>query len=215
MTTIRLFVVDDHEMIRIGLREALAIEPDIEVVGEHDRYEGAITELLGSSPDVALLDVKLGDGSGIELCREVLDSAPHIRCLMFTSATGDDPLHESILAGAAGYLLKDSSRDDLISAIREVAAGRSLIDPTMTGLVLRRLRAEAKEPKAQLTAQEIKVLDLIAEGLNNREIAQRLFLAEQTVKNYVSRVLMKLEMRRTQAALYAAGLNKPEPDEDH
>lgn len=203
---IGLFVVDDHEMIRVGLRESLRTEPDIEIVGEAATLDDALAGILAASPDVALLDVRLGEESGVHLCREILGVDPSVHCLMFTSATGDGPLYESILAGASGYLLKEASRRELIDAIRTVAAGKSLIDPLMTNRVLARLRHEAQPPEAELTSQEERVLELIAEGLNNSEIADRMFLAEQTVKNYVSRVLTKLDMRRTQAALYAAGL---------
>jgi two-component system response regulator DevR len=213
MSDIRLFVVEDHEMMRLGLREAFSSEEGIVLVGETGHFEGAREAILAAHPDVVLLDVKLGDGSGIQLCREVVSTDRSIHCLVYTSATGDEALHESILAGASGYLLKDSSREDLVTAVRRVAAGQSLIDPAVTGRVLARLRAEPRGPEAGLTEREARVLDLIAEGLTNKEIAERLFLAEQTVKNYVSRVLMKLHMGRTQAALYAAGLRHHEGDE--
>lgn len=209
MRSISLFVVDDHEMMRIGLREVLAVEEDIEIAGEATGFNDALDGIVATEPDVALVDVRLGSESGIALCRELGDVAPSVRCLMYTSATGEEPLHQSILAGAAGYLLKDSPRDELIGAIRQVASGRSLIDPVLTGRVLDRLRDGASEPSVPLTLQESKVLDLIGEGLSNKEIADALSLAEQTVKNYVSRVLTKLEMRRTQAALYAAGQKRP------
>jgi two-component system, NarL family, response regulator DevR len=210
---VTLFVVDDHEMMRIGIRESLREEADIEIVGEASTYADAVAGIKESSPDIALLDVRLpGGASGVELCREVLQHSSNTRCLMYTSASGDEALHESILAGASGYLLKGASRSDLVSAIRTVAGGGSLIDPAMTSRVLAKLRAEASTPASALTEQESNVLDLIAEGLDNREIAERMFLAEQTVKNYVSRVLMKLDMRRTQAALYAAGLRKNAPE---
>ena len=210
---IRLFVVDDHEMIRVGLRESLRTEPDIEIVGEAATFDDGLAGILEASPDVALLDVRLGEESGVHLCREILDVDRSVHCLMFTSAAGDGPLYESVLAGASGYLLKEASRKELIDAIRTVAAGKSLIDPLMTGRVLARLRREAQPPEAQLTGQEERVLELISEGLSNGEIADRMFLAEQTVKNYVSRVLSKLDMRRTQAALYAAGLRNKEAQE--
>lgn len=210
---IAVFVVDDHELMRVGLREAFAVEPDLEIVGEADRFEGTAARIVETTPDVAILDVRLRDGSGIELCRDVMEGAPAVRSLMFTSATGDEPLHESILAGAAGYLLKDASRAELIHAVRKVAGGQALIDPAMTDQVLRRLRAQPDEPSTRLTEQERRVLDLIGEGLTNKEIAGRLHLADQTVKNYVSRVLTKLDMRRTHAALYAARLKLPRDPE--
>lgn len=208
MSTIRVFVVDDHELLRIGLRETLSVEEDLDLVDEADRFEGTAERIIESAPDIAILDVRLGDGSGIELCREVLAHASRTRCLIFTSATGDGPLHEAILAGAAGYLLKDASRDELLRAIRTVAAGHSLIDPGMTERVLVRLRSVSDERTSGLTAQERRILDLMGEGLTNSEIADRMSLAHQTVKNYVSRVLAKLDMRRTSAALHAAKLRE-------
>jgi two-component system, NarL family, response regulator DevR len=214
MSPVRIFVVDDHELLRIGLREAFGGEPDLELIGESDRYEGTASRIIELKPDVAILDVRLGDGSGIELCREVLAESPEVRCIMFTSAIGDQPLHESILAGATGYLLKDASRVELLHAIRTVAAGRSLIDPAMVGHVLARLRAQPDEPAARLTEQERLVLDLMGQGLTNKEVAVRLHLADQTVKNYVSRILTKLDMRRTQAALYAARQRSPSRDQE-
>jgi two-component system, NarL family, response regulator DevR len=210
--TITLFVVDDHEMMRVGIREALRQESDIEIVGEASGYEQALEGIETSSPQVALLDVRLPGGlNGIELCREVIERTDSTRCLMYTSASEDDALHESILAGASGYLLKGASRAELVGAIRALASGGSLIDPVLTSKVLAKLRSAPATAASTLTEQEANVLDLIAEGLDNKEIADRMFLAEQTVKNYVSRVLMKLDMRRTQAALYAAGLRKDEP----
>jgi two-component system, NarL family, response regulator DevR len=208
MSTITVFVVDDHELMRIGLREALDPEPDIIVTGEAERVEGTSQRIATMDPDVALLDVRLPDGTGVELCRDVLGANPSVRCIMFTSATGDEPLHESVLAGAAGYVLKDAPRSELVAAIRKVAAGASLIDPAMTGRLLARIRERRNSPAENLTDQERRILELIAEGLTNKEIAERLYLADQTVKNYVSHVLTKLGMSRTRAAVYAAGLLK-------
>lgn len=201
---IRLLIVDDHEMMRLGLRQALAKEPDIAVVGEAGGFDEALSLLDTVAADVALLDVRLPERSGIELCREIVVRDPTVRCLIYTSTPGDGPLQEAILAGASGYLLKDASRDELVQAIRRVADGQSLIDPSVMSRLMSTLRDGLTDPVAHLTEQERNVLDLIGEGLTNREIAERLFLAEQTVKNYVSRVLMKLDMRRTQAALFAA-----------
>lgn len=200
---IKLFIVDDHEMMRLGLSQALSKESDIAVVGEAAGFDEALALLELVETDVALLDVRLPVRSGIELCREIVVRQPSIRCLIYTSTPGDGPLQEAILAGASGYLLKDASRDDLVEAVRRVGSGQSLIDPAVTARLISALR-EGSDPVARLTEQERNVLDLIGEGLTNREIAERLFLAEQTVKNYVSRVLMKLDMRRTQAALFAA-----------
>lgn len=209
---IRVFLVDDHEMMRIGLRESLSAEADLEVVGEWPQAVGAVEAILQAQPDVAILDVILGDGNGIELCREIR-AASDIRCLVFTSAVGDEPLYEALMAGASGFLLKDAGRDELVSAIRKVAAGGSLVDPSSTSRLFARLRKSDSEIGVGLTDQETKVLDLIAEGLTNREIAERMFLAEQTVKNYVSRVLTKLNMRRTQAALFRADQARDEDAE--
>ncbi|MFP5352863.1 MAG: response regulator [Actinomycetota bacterium] len=201
---IKLFLVDDHEMMRLGLRQALSKERDITVVGEAAGFDEALVSLGSLEADVALLDVRLPERSGIELCREVVDQKPGLRCLIYTSAPGDGPLQEAILAGASGYLLKDAPREELVEAIRRVADGQSLIDPAVTARLMSRLREGSSDPVAHLTEQERNVLDLVGEGLTNREIAEQLFLAEQTVKNYVSRVLVKLDMRRTQAALFAA-----------
>jgi two-component system response regulator DevR len=202
---INVFVVDDHELMRIGLREALEVETDILVVDDADCATGTARSIARAAPDVALIDVRLPDGDGVELCRDVLNENPRVRCLMFTSATDDESLHASILAGAAGYLLKDAPRLELIAAIRKVAMGGSLIDPGMTEHVLARLRARPDDPTRHLTPQEHRVLALIGEGLTNQEIAERLHLADQTIKNYVSHVLTKLHMPRTRAAVFAAG----------
>lgn len=212
--TVSVFIVDDHELLRLGLREALDAEVDIQVVGEAGRVEDSVELVLEARPDVALLDVRLPDGSGIELCRDILARDHEIRCLMFTSAAEDEPLYDAVLAGASGYVLKDSPRSDLVAAIRRVAAGDSLIDPAMTDRILTRMRSESEGPAADLTRQERNILDLIGEGLTNKEIAERLNLAEQTTKNYVSRVLTKLDMGRTRAALYSAGLLRDRRDRD-
>ena len=212
MEPIAVFVVDDHETLRLGLRETFADQPDIEIVGESDRYEGTLRRIIDAKPSVAIVDVELGDGNGIELCRHLMDEAPEVRCLMFTSSTGDEPLYNAIIAGAAGYILKTSPSNDLLRAVRAVAHGESLIDPALTKNVLRRLRSQPPELLSTLSEQERRVLALIGEGLTNKEIAKRLYLADQTAKNYVSKVLTKLVMSRTRAALYAAGLKEP-PEE--
>jgi DNA-binding NarL/FixJ family response regulator len=202
---VRVFIVDDHELLRNGLKEALEPEKDITVVGEAGRFEGTIELLLAHAPDVAVIDVRLGDGSGIELCRELQEHSEATRCLMFTSATGDEPLYQSILAGASGYLLKTASGREIISAIRALGAGQALIDPAVTNSLLVRLRQQNRVGLEDLTTQERQVLELIGEGLTNAQIADRLHLADQTIKNYVSHILTKLDLTRTQSALYAAG----------
>ena len=209
MGPIGVFVVDDHEMLRLGLRETFAHHSDIDIVGESDRYEGTLSRIIDTEPSVAIIDVELGDGDGIELCRQLVDEAPTVRCLMFTSSTGDEPLYKAIIAGAAGYILKVSQSDDLLRAVRAVAQGESLIDPALTKNVLRRLRSRPSLLASTLSEQEDRVLTLIGGGLTNKEIAKRLHLADQTAKNYVSKVLTKLNMSRTRAALYSAAGNEP------
>ena len=205
--TIRVFLLDDHEVVRRGLRDLIDAEEDLEVVGEAGSVAEATDVVEACTPHVAVLDVQLGDGTGIEVCRDLRSAHPDIHCLMLTSYADDEALFDSIMAGAAGYVLKQVRGNDLIDSIRRVAAGQSLLDPALTTRVLDRLRkgAEEDEQLAQLTPQERRVLDLLAEGLTNRQIAERLFLAEKTVKNYVSNLLMKMGMqRRTEAAVYAA-----------
>ena len=209
--TVKIFLVDDHELVRRGIRDLLWAEDDLTVVGEAGTAEEAIERITATQPDVAVLDVRLGDGdapSGIEVCREIRSAFPHIACVMLTSYADDEALFASIMAGAAGYVLKQIHGTDLINAIRRVAAGESLLDPTMTTRVLARLREpEAEDPLANLTPQERRILDLIAEGKTNRQIGEAMFLAEKTVKNYVSNLLGKLGMaRRSEAAAYAARL---------
>ncbi|MFM7060069.1 MAG: response regulator [Actinomycetes bacterium] len=207
--TTRVFLLDDHEIVRRGLRELLEAEDDLHVVGEAGTAADAIARIPPTRPDVAVLDVRLPDGNGVEVCREVRSRHPEIRCLMLTSFSDDEALFQAIMAGAAGYLLKQVRGTDLVTAIRNVAAGQSLLDPAITAQVLERLRKgnEEDERLAHLTPQERNILELIAEGLTNRQIAERVHLAEKTVKNYVSNLLAKLGMeRRTQAAVYAARL---------
>ena len=205
----RVFLLDDHEIVRRGLRELLEGEEGFAVVGEAGTAEEALARIPATNPEVAVLDVRLPDGNGVEVCREIRSRHPEVRCLMLTSFADDEALFSAILAGAAGYVLKQVRGTDLLDAIRRVAAGQSLLDPTVTARVLERLRVPQApdESLASLTDQERRILDLIAEGLTNRQVGERMFLAEKTVKNYVSNVLMKLGMsRRSEAAAYAARL---------
>ena len=205
--SVRVFLLDDHEVVRRGLRDLLEAEDDLEVVGEAGTAEEAYGRIPATRPDVAVLDVRLPDGDGIEVCREIRSKHPEIQCLMLTSFADDEALFSSIMAGAAGYLLKQVKGTDLVGGIRRVGAGESLLDPSLTQTVLERLRSPEDDELAGLTPQERKILDLIAEGLTNRQIGERMFLAEKTVKNYVSNLLSKLGMsRRTEAAVYAARL---------
>jgi DNA-binding NarL/FixJ family response regulator len=207
----RVFLLDDHEIVRRGLRELLEQEDDFEVVGEAGTAEEALLRVPPTHPDVALLDVRLPDGDGVEVCREIRSAHPEIRCLMLTSFADDEALFSAIMAGASGYLLKQVKGNDLVDAIRRVGNGESLLDPSMTARVLERIRAgaEPQDELAGLTEQERRVLDLIAEGLTNRQIGERMFLAEKTVKNYVSNLLAKLGMsRRSEAAAFAARLEE-------
>jgi len=205
--SIRVFLLDDHEVVRRGVRDLLETEDDFTVVGEASTGAQALERIPVAKPDVALLDVQLEDGTGIEVAREIRSRHPAIRCLMLTSFADDEALFDSIMAGAAGYILKQVRGNDLVDGVRRVAAGQSLLDPAMTSRVLDRIRHGQHEDEriASLTVQERKILDLLAEGLTNRQIGERLHLAEKTIKNYVSNVLMKLGMeRRTEAAVYAA-----------
>jgi DNA-binding NarL/FixJ family response regulator len=206
---IRVFLLDDHEVVRRGLRDLLESDGDIEVVGESGTAHEATSRIPALRPDVAVLDARLPDGSGIDVCRDVRSVDPTIKALILTSYDDDEALFAAILAGAAGYLLKQVGGHDLVDAVRRVATGQSLIDPSLTARVLERLRHGPAEHEelATLTEQERKILTLIAEGLTNRQIGERLFLAEKTVKNYVSSILAKLGLeRRTQAAVLAAKL---------
>ena len=202
----KVFLLDDHEIIRRGLKELFDSEDDMEVVGEASTSQEALDRVSSTRPDVAVLDVRLPDGDGVEVCRDLLSLHPEIRCLMLTSFADDEALFSAILAGASGYVLKDVRGTDLVSAVRRVAAGESLIDATLKLKVLTRLRDKEREDQylAKLSSRERQVLDLIAEGKTNRQIGEELFLAEKTVKNYVSSVLMKMGLsRRTEAAVYA------------
>jgi len=210
--TIRVFLLDDHEVVRRGLRELLEAEGDIEVVGEAGTAEEALGRIPPTKPDVAVLDVRLPDGDGVEVCRTIRSAHPEIACLMLTSFDDDEALFEAIVAGATCYVLKQVKGSDIIDAVRQVGAGRSLLDPLLTARVMDRLRAGSTEdPRlAGLTAQEHRVLELLADGKTNRQIAAEMFLAEKTVKNYVSNLLAKMGMhRRTEAAVYAARHTQP------
>lgn len=209
---IKVFLLDDHEVVRRGVHELLSVEEDIEIVGEAGTAADALVRIPATRPDVAVLDVRLPDGSGVEVCREVRSQDEDVKCLMLTSFSDDEALFDAIMAGASGYVLKAIRGNELLSAVRDVAAGRSLLDPVATARVLERLRDGGRSGRgddrlAHLTEQERKILDLIGEGLTNRVIGERLHLAEKTIKNYVSSLLSKLGMeRRSQAAAYVARL---------
>lgn len=208
---VKVFLVDDHEVVRRGLIDLLSSDPDLEVVGEAGSVAQAMARIPALQPDVAVLDVRLPDGNGIELCRDLLSRIPELRCLMLTSYTSDEAMLDAILAGASGYVVKDIKGMELAQAIKDVGAGRSLLDNRAAAALMSRLRgdAERSDPLSGLTQQERVLLELLAEGLTNREIAARMFLAEKTVKNYVSRLLAKLGMQsRTQAAVFASKLDR-------
>ena len=203
---LRVYLLDDHEVVRRGLRDLLEADGDIEVVGESGLAQEATRRIPALRPDVAVLDGRLPDGSGVDVCRDVRAQHPEIAVLILTSYDDDEALFAAIMAGAAGYVLKQIRGTDLVDAVRRVAAGQSLLDPAVTARVLERLRAgpQQDEALAPLTDQERRILELIGEGLTNRQIAERMFLAEKTVKNYVSSLLSKLGLeRRTQAAVFA------------
>jgi two-component system, NarL family, response regulator DevR len=204
---IRVFLLDDHEIVRRGLRELLESEGDIEVVGESGLAQEAARRIPALRPDVAVLDGRLPDGSGIDVCREIRSRNPEIAALILTSYDDDEALFSAIMAGAAGYVLKQVRGTDLVETVRRVAAGQSTLDPAVTQQVLDRLRrGPAEDPAlAPLTSQERRTLELIGQGMTNRQISEEMFLAEKTVKNYVSSLLAKLGLeRRTQAAVFAA-----------
>ncbi len=216
--TIRIFLLDDHEIVRRGLREMFEAEGDMEVVGEASTAAEALARAPATRPDVAVLDVRLPDGSGVEVCRDLRSSLPDLACLMLTSFADDEALFSSIMAGASGYVLKQIRGSELVDSVRKVAAGESLLDPALTKKVMDRLRQPPKEDEliSRLTPQERHILDLIAEGQTNRQIAEALFLAEKTVKNYVSNLLAKMGFaRRTEAAVYAVRhLDQGAPETD-
>ena len=210
LAVIRVFLLDDHEIVRRGLRELLEAEADIEVVGEAGTAEEALSRIPPTKPHVAVLDVQLPDGNGVEVCREIRARHEEVACLMLTSFADDEALFSSIMAGAAGYVLKQVKGHDLVDGVRQVASGQSLLDPSVTAKVLERLRAKPEDDElGALTDQERRIFELIGEGLTNRQIGERMFLAEKTVKNYVSNVLAKLGYsRRTEAAAFAARLDE-------
>ncbi|GAA3525437.1 response regulator transcription factor [Nonomuraea rosea] len=211
---IRVFLLDDHEVVRRGVAALLESEDDIEVVGEAGTAESAVARIPALKPDVAVLDVRLPDGNGVEVCREVRSRLPGLACLMLTSFADDDALFDAVMAGAAGYVLKQIHGSDLVGAVRTVASGQSLLDPQTTTAMLKRLREQSarKDPLAALSEQEHHILELIGEGMTNRQIGERLYLAEKTVKNYVSNLLSKLGMqRRTQAAALSARTRAERP----
>ena len=204
---IRVFLLDDHEIVRRGLKELLESEGDIEVVGESGLAQEAKRRIPALRPDVAVLDGRLPDGSGIDVCRDIRSRHPEIAALILTSYDDDEALFSAIMAGAAGYILKQVRGNDLLESVRRVAAGGSTLDPAVTSQVLERLRNGPEEDSAlaALTAQERRILEHIGEGMTNRQIAEAMFLAEKTVKNYVSAMLSKLGLeRRTQAAVFAS-----------
>jgi DNA-binding NarL/FixJ family response regulator len=216
---IKVFLLDDHEVVRRGVAALLEAEADITVVGEAGTADGALARIPALRPDVAILDVRLPDGDGVSVCRELRSRSPELACLMLTSFSDEEALFDAVMAGASGYVLKQIHGSDLVGAVRTVASGQSMLDPRSTALMLRRLRERPREdPLASLTDQERKILELIGDGLTNRQIGERLFLAEKTIKNYVSSVFTKLDMRRrTQAAAFITRLradeSRPSSDE--
>ncbi len=209
MAKLRVLLVDDHEVVRQGVKALLEAQDNMVVVGEAGSASDAVRRVGYDSPDVVVMDVRLPDGSGVDACREVRSRFPDVKVLMLTSYADEEALVSAIMAGAAGYVLKRIDSDELIRSIERVGKGESLLDPEMTERLFRKIRGEAEEDPllGRLSPQERRILDLIAEGMTNREIADELFLAEKTVKNYVSNLLGKLEMkRRSEAAAYAARL---------
>ena len=214
--TVRVMLVDDHEIVRRGIADLIGTAEDLEVVGEASGVTEALARTPQVNPDVAVLDVRMPDGNGIELCRDLKSAMPDLACLMLTSYADDDALFDAIMAGAAGFVLKQVLGLDLLNAIRTVGAGGSLLDPRTTAALMNRIRTEREDqnPLNKLTEQERMVFDLIGEGLTNRQIGERMFLAEKTIKNYVSHLLNKLGMqRRTQAAALAAQLRTRRNDQ--
>lgn len=214
---VKVFLVDDHEVVRRGLIDLLGADPELDVVGEAGSVAEAMARVPAARPDVAVLDVRLPDGNGIELCRDLLSRMPDLRCLILTSYTSDEAMLDAILAGASGYVVKDIKGMELARAVKDVGAGRSLLDNRAAAALMAKLRgaAEKQDPLSGLTDQERTLLGLLSEGLTNKQIADRMFLAEKTVKNYVSRLLAKLGMeRRTQAAVFATELKRSRPPGD-
>ena len=205
---VRVFLLDDHEVVRRGIRDLLEVEGEFEVIGEASTAAEALARVPALKPQVAVLDVRLPDGDGVSVCRDLRSRMPELACLMLTSFSDDEALFDAIMAGASGYLLKQVSGMDLVGAVRTVAAGGSLLDPKLTAAVMTRLRTgDRKDPLAALTAQERRILDFIGDGLTNRQISEQMFLAEKTVKNYVSSLMSKLGVeRRVQAAVMVSEL---------
>lgn len=206
---LRVMLADDHEVVRRGLRALLSAEDDIEVVAEASDGPEAVEKARIHTPDVVVLDVRMPEGGGVGACREIRDANPDVQVIMLTSYSDDEALFDSIMAGAAGFVLKQIRGGDLVEAIRQVGTGKSLLDPEVTQRVLERLRKakfEERDPRlARLSEQEERILDLVAQGLTNRQIAEKVFLSDKTVKNYVSAILQKLEVaRRAEAASYLA-----------
>jgi DNA-binding NarL/FixJ family response regulator len=215
LARITVFLLDDHEIVRRGVRDLLSAEPDIDVIGEAGTAAAALQRMPALRPDVAVLDVRLPDGDGVSVCREIRSTLPGTACLMLTSYGDDQALLGAIMAGAAGYVQKQTCGSDLVSAVRTVAVGGSTLDAHAANRVMARLRerVDTVDPLAALTGQEKKVLDLVGEGLTNRQIGERMFLAEKTAKNYVSSLLAKLGMqRRAQAAAFSARLAEHRAD---
>jgi DNA-binding NarL/FixJ family response regulator len=216
---IKVFLLDDHEIVRQGVRDLLEVQPDIQVIGEAGTAASALARIPALRPDVAILDVRLPDGDGVRVCRDIRSRMPEVACLMLTSVEDDEALFTAIMAGAAGYVLKDIHGTDLVAAVRTVAGGQSMLDPRAASQLMARLRdtTTKHDPLEGLTSQQRRILELIGEGLTNRQIGERMFLAEKTVKNYVSGLFQKLGMeRRAQAAAYAARIfGDHEHEKDH
>ena len=213
---VRVFLLDDHDIVRRGLAHLFETAGDIDVVGEAGTAEEALSRIPPTRPDVALLDVRLPDGDGVQVCREIRSRHPEIHCLMLTSFSDDEALFDAIMAGASGFILKQVKSEEIVQAVRFVAKGQSLLDPAVTGRVLDRLRngPEEDERLARLSPRERNILDLIADGLTNRQISERIHLAEKTVKNYVSNLLTKLGMERRKPSSVPAScdfLLRPRP----
>jgi len=218
--TLKVMLVDDHEVVRQGLRALLEAEEDVEVVAEADSGAMAVSLASAHQPDVVVMDVRMPGGTGVEACRAIRDERPDAQVIMLTSFSDDEALFNSIMAGAAGFVLKQIRGRDLIDAIRTVGGGKSLLDPDVTKRVLERLRKakfDEKDPKlARLSPQEERILDMVGEGLTNREIAERIHLSDKTVKNYVSTILQKLDVaRRAEAASYVARIRAERPQADN
>jgi two-component system response regulator DevR len=208
---IRVFLLDDHEIVRRGIADLIDSADDLTIVGEAGTAAEALARVPAARPNVAVLDARLPDGSGIDVCRDLRSAVPDVRCLILTSYDDQDAIFAAVMAGASGYLLKEIRGTRLLDAVREVAAGKSLLDPSVTEHLLSRLRSGAPEDArlASLTDREREILGLIADGMTNRQIGEKLFLAEKTVKNYVSALLVKLGMqRRTQAAVFGAEIRR-------